>query len=148
MGEWAMTKTMEHQYKTTESKYKGGAHEMYVTYDLEQKTRGNGHAVYPKVKRVYVAGDVKHWQAGAFEKRTGKQVHGVKIDYEQSRAGYTRQGYTAKRGDTQYQVQPAQVPESKASFSQIVEVPANAQNVQFHAGKLPQKYQAALQDVR
>mgnify|MGYP006987906056 CR=1 FL=1 len=26
-------------YKPTESKYKGGAREMYVTYDLEQKTR-------------------------------------------------------------------------------------------------------------
>ena len=27
------------RYRSTESKYKGGAHEMYVTYDLEQKTR-------------------------------------------------------------------------------------------------------------
>ena len=27
-------------YRTTESKYKGGAHENYVTYDLQQRTRG------------------------------------------------------------------------------------------------------------
>ena len=45
-------------YRPTESKYKGGAHEMYVTYDLEQKTRGGDMAIYPKVRRVYIAGDV------------------------------------------------------------------------------------------
>jgi hypothetical protein len=28
------------RYRSTESKHKGSAHEMYVTYDLEQKTRG------------------------------------------------------------------------------------------------------------
>jgi hypothetical protein len=42
-------------YRPTESKYKGGAHEMYVTYDLEQKTRGEQSAVYPRVKRVYIS---------------------------------------------------------------------------------------------
>jgi hypothetical protein len=36
---------------------------MYVTYDVRQKTRGGGSAIYPKVKRVYIAGDVKTWQA-------------------------------------------------------------------------------------
>jgi hypothetical protein len=39
-------------YRRTESKYKGVAHEMYVTYDLEQTTRGGHSAMYPKVKRV------------------------------------------------------------------------------------------------
>ena len=33
---------------------------MYVTYDLEQQTRGGGSAIYPKVKRVYIAGDVSN----------------------------------------------------------------------------------------
>jgi hypothetical protein len=47
-------------YRPTESGYKGGAEEMYVTYDLEQCTRGGDTALYPKVKRVYVPGDVKH----------------------------------------------------------------------------------------
>jgi hypothetical protein len=143
-----MTQVRERHYKTTESKYKGGAKEMYVTYDLAQKTRGNGQALYPHVKRVYIAGDVKNWQVGTFEKRTGKKVHGVKIDYEQSRAGYTRKGYTATRGGAQYQVPPARVEGGKSSFSQIVEVPEAAQNVQFHAGNLPAKYREALQDVR
>ncbi len=47
-----------HGYRPTESKYKGDAKEMYVTYDIEQKTRGDSTAMYPKVKRVYIAGDV------------------------------------------------------------------------------------------
>ena len=41
----AMTAATHQDYRSTESKYKGGAHEMYVTYDLEQRTRG-GHAIY------------------------------------------------------------------------------------------------------
>ncbi|HVU11990.1 MAG TPA: hypothetical protein VHD90_11970 [Phototrophicaceae bacterium] len=135
-------------YKSTESKYKGGAQEMYVTYDLIQETRGDHHALYPKVTRVYIAGDVKDWHVGDFTKRTGKAVHGVKIDYEQSRGGYARKGYTAKRGGTEYQVQPTQIPAGKSHFSKIVEVPSDAQNVAFHQHNLPQRYQAALQDIR
>jgi hypothetical protein len=41
------TKSAAH-YRPTEAKYKGGADEMYVTYDLEQHTRGGGTALYPK----------------------------------------------------------------------------------------------------
>ena len=74
-----MTHAGTQSYKTTESKYKGGAEEMYVTYDLWQETRGDGRALYPKVKRVYIAGQVKDWHVGTFAKRTGKHVHGVKI---------------------------------------------------------------------
>jgi hypothetical protein len=142
-----MTTTAKRHYQTTESKYKGGAEEMYVTYDLMQETRGGSQARYPKVKRVYIAGKVKHWQVGEFEKRTGKLVHGVKIDYEQSRAGYARRSYTAHRGGTQYTVSPTKIAGRTSSFSVIVEVPEEARNVQFH-GKLPPKYQDALQDIR
>ena len=39
----------ERRYRPTESKYKGEAHEMYVTYDLEQKTRSDGSTIYPKL---------------------------------------------------------------------------------------------------
>jgi hypothetical protein len=143
-----MTKPTNHGYTPTEAKYKGGAAEMYVTYDLSQETRGGNRALYPKVQRVYVAGKVKDWHVGTFAKRTGKKVHGVKIDYEQSRGGYERQGYTASRGRTRYRVGPAKVATSKTRFSKIIEVPDGAKNVQFHAGKLPAAYRAALQDVR
>src|SRR5437868_2832436 len=135
-------------YRPTESKYKGGAHEMYVTYDLEQRTRGGGTALYPKVKRVYIAGDVKGWHVGSFEKKSGRAVYGAKIDYEQTRQGYEREGFTATRDHTEYAVSAAEVPPSSSSFSQIVEVPEKAQNIRFHTGKLPEKYRHALQDVR
>src|SRR5258707_3540877 len=91
-------------YRPTESKYKGGAHQMYVTYDLEQRTRGQQTAVYPKVKRVYIAGDVKGWNTGAVRKRTGREVHGVRIEYEQARQRHRRKPHEARRGRTDYTV--------------------------------------------
>ena len=137
-------------YTPTEAKYKGGAEEMYITYDLEQETRGEHRALYPKVKRVYIAGDVKNWEVGTFEKKSGKIVYGVKIEYEQTRKEYDRKGYTAKRSDTgtEYKVPPTHVEASSQDFKKIVEVPEEAQNVQFHTDKLPKEYQDALQDVR
>ena len=138
------------EYRPTESKYKGDAREMYVTYDLEQQTRGDKTAMYPKVKRVYIAGDVTDWKAGTFVKQSGKEVFGVKIDYEQSRKAYDRSGYTARRSDTgtEYDVAPAKVEESRSTFTQIVELPEAARHIDFHEDKLPPGYQDALQDVR
>lgn len=146
----AKKSSAKNRYRSTESKYKGGADEMYVTYDLEQKTRRDGTAVYPKVKRVYIAGEVKDWQAGVFEKRSGGQVHGVEIQYEQSRSGYRRKGYTARRGGTTYHVPPTTVKGSSQAFRKVVEVPQAARNVRFYPdeSKLPEKYRQAMQDVR
>lgn len=138
------------RYRPTESKYKGGAAEMYVTYDLDQKTRGGGHALYPKVKRVYIAGEVIDWQADAdLRKRTGRRVNGVRIEYEQSRRSYRRAGYDAMRGTT-YKVGPAHAKATTQHFTQIVEVPEKATGIQFYlsADGLPEKYKQALQDVR
>jgi hypothetical protein len=135
-------------YRPTESKYKGGAKEMYVTYDLEQETRGGTTAVYPKVKRVYIAGDVKDWAVGEFTKKSGKPVHGVRISYTQTRSGYRRQGFTAHRGPTTYRVQPAKVEPATQTFSQIAETPERARNVHFYERELPPRYREALQDIR
>lgn len=143
-----MADLTHHRYKSTEAKYKGRAAEMYVTYDLWQATRGENRALYPKVKRVYIGGTVTNWQVGTFQKRSGKQVYGVKIDYEQTRARHARNGYTARRGSAQYQVAPANVEGGKSAFSQIVEIPEDAQNVAFHENNLPEKYRSALQNVR
>jgi hypothetical protein len=140
----------KHHYRPTESQFKGKADEMYVTYDLEQKTRGDGHALYPKVKRVYIAGDVQDWHVGKVKKRSGREVYGVTIEYEQSRSGYRRKEYTAKRGETVYKVPPTKVKASSQKFRKVVELPKDAQNVHFYkdASKLPKKYRQALQDVR
>ena len=123
---------------------------MYVTYDLKQKTRGNRAALYHKIKRVYIAGDVTNWESGEVQKRSGRQVSGVLIDYKQTRAGHQRKEYTAQRAKTTYKVKPATVKGSSQRFRQVVEIPEDAQNVHFYTGakKLPRKYQSALQDVR
>jgi hypothetical protein len=144
------TTTRKHSYRPTESKYKGGAREMYVTYDLEQRTRGGSSAFYPKVKRVYIAGAVKGWKTGTVKKRSGREVRGVRVEYEQSRKGYRRKQYTAERGETAYGVAPASVGATSQRFVQVVEVPEDARNVHFYTGpgKLPAKYRHALQDVR
>jgi hypothetical protein len=141
---------MNRRYKTSESKYKGGAKEMYITYDLRQPTRGDGSAIYPKVKRVYIAGDVKDWKTGNVKKRSGRMVPGVAIQYEQTRAGYHRKEYTAKRDGATYKVKPATVKGSSQEFTKVIEIPKRAQNIHLYTkpDKLPKKYQSALQDVR
>jgi hypothetical protein len=138
----------QHGYRPTESKYKGGADEIYVVYDLDQKTRGGGTALYPKVKRVYIAGHLKDWAVGDFTKKSGKVTHGVKIDYEQTRGGYQRKGFTATRMNRTYKVPPATVKPAKQSFTQVVEVPPDARNVHLQTGELPPRYREALQNVR
>jgi len=137
-------------YRPTESKFKGGAKEMYVTYDLEQRTRGGGSALYPKVKRDYIAGDVKGWDVGEFRKRTGREAYGVRIEYEQSRRRYRREAYAAARGGTEYEVPPTDVAATTQRFAQVVELPREARDVHFHteAAGLSKRYRHALQDVR
>ncbi len=121
---------------------------MYVTYDLAQETRGNRRRLYPKVKRIYLAGEVRAWRLGTLQKRTGRRAHGLKVEYEQSREAYERKAYTAARGRTAYRVSPARVHRSASRFVKIIEVPKEARNIRFHARGLPQRYRSALQDVR
>lgn len=145
-----MTAAIKPGYRPTEAKYKGGAHEMYVTYDLEQRTRGAKVAVYPKVKRVYIAGEVRDWKVGDFRKKTGRQVHGVRIEYEQNRRGYRRTGFDAQRGRTAYRVEPASVSPTAQSIVQVVELPERARNPHFYPAHaaLPERYRGALQRIR
>ena len=117
-----MTAAIKPSYRRTEAKYKGGAHEMYVTYDLEQRTRGAKTAVYPKVKRVHIAGEVRDWKAGDCQKKTGRHVRGVRIEYEQHRRGYRRTGFDAQRGRTVYPVEPASVSPTLAASVAMLQV--------------------------
>ena len=144
-----MEATVE-KYRSTESKYKGGAHEMYITYNLESKTSSGSRMSRPRVKRVYIAGTVKDWKRGTFKKRTGREVKGVLIEYEQTRTRYQRQAYTAKRGEIIYEVGPASVGGGASIFKQVVEVPEKATNVHFYnnVDSLPAEYRHTLQRVR
>jgi hypothetical protein len=72
----------------------------------------------------------------------------VRVEYEQTRRGYQRKGFAASRGGMQFPVSPAAVKPASQRFAQVVEVPAVARNVRFHSGALPERYRAALQDVR
>jgi hypothetical protein len=74
----------------------------------------------------------------------------VRIEYEQGRSRYHRQGFTAERGESEYQVSPASVRPTALRFAQVVEVPEQARNVHFYCdrGELPEKYRHALQHVR
>jgi len=143
------TAIKQRSYRSTESEYKGGAQDMFVAYDLDERTRGGGTATYPKVKRVYIAGEVKDWMVGTVQKRSGREVHGVRIEYEQTRASYRRKGYQG-RDQTAYELAPASVPATSQRFVQIVELPIKARNVHFctDAKQLPAKYRHALQRVR
>jgi hypothetical protein len=145
-----MTTARKSAYRSTESKYKGGATEMYVAYDLQQRTRNGGSALVPKVKRVYIAGDVVGWKLGEFRKRSGREVHGLRIEYRQSRRPYRREGYRAARGQTEYAVAPVGVSAARQQFAQVVELPARARNVNFYteSKELPEAYRHALQNVR
>lgn len=145
-----MTTIQKRRYRPTESKYKGGAHEMYLTYDLPQKTRSGGTAVYPKVKRVYIAGEVKDWSVGRVRKKSGREVFGARIQYEQTRAKHHREGFQAERGATAYTVAPSAVPSTSQTFTQVVELPDKARDAQFYTDEasVPERYRQALQHVR
>jgi hypothetical protein len=144
------TNKAKDDYRPTEAKYKGGASEMYITYDLDQMTRGGNSASYPKVKRVYIAGEVKDWKVGTVEKKSGRKVHGVRIEYEQNRKRHQRRGFSAHRDSTTYTVAPASVPAASQKFAQVVELPEEARNVHFYpnSARMPEKYRHALQRVR
>jgi hypothetical protein len=134
--------------RSTESKYKGGARELYVTYDVRQYTGPGETALYARVKRVYIAGDVGDWKVGDFTKRSGRHSHGVKIDYKQSRRGYRRRPFVASRDGRPYDVDAASVRPTEQRFSLVVDVPKDAQNVRLQIGQLPEPYAGALQRVR
>ena len=106
----------QRRYRSTESKYKGGAQEMYVTYDLQQNPRGAPSALYHKVRRVYIAGDVTNWRTGQVRKRAGREVNGLRIEHEQTRKGYRRRRYAAQRGATKYLVEPGSVAATAQRF--------------------------------
>jgi len=103
-----------------------------------------------KLKGVYIAGAVSDWRTGLVRKRTWRELHGLRIEYEQTPKGFRRSGYTAQRGETRYPVAPGTVAATAQRFVQVVEIPTGARNVHFYSdqAELPSKYEQALQKVR
>jgi hypothetical protein len=89
-------------------------------------------------------------KSGTVRNKLGREVHGVRIEYEQSRRGYRRQGYAEQRSATEYSTAAATVAKTTQKFAQVVEVPAAAKHVHFYSdyAELPAKYQEALKRVR
>jgi hypothetical protein len=108
-------------------------------------SRGGGHAICAKVKRVYIAGEAYSREVGDFRKKSARRAHDVRTEYAQTRSWYRRELFEATRGTTSYAVQPAKVPPTTQRIEEIVEVPERARKVRFHEGSLPFQYWRALQ---
>ncbi len=82
--------------------------------------------------------------------RRGSEVHDVRIEYEQSREPYHREGYTADRSGTCYKVTPAFAGSAFQQLAQVVGLPEAALDVHFYgdSGTMPEKYRHALQSGR
>jgi hypothetical protein len=110
--------------------------EMYVTYDLAQRTRGGGTAIFPKVKRVYIPGDLVEWGVGHFRKRSGRPVYGVRITYEIGDEAAPAPARSIK-SDTPSRNRTSSKKPTARRFTQVVDLPSAARNVQLHEAQRP-----------
>lgn len=116
--------------------YIGGADQMFVTYELELGPDAGEDGSCPQVTRVYLSGDLCSWEIGTFKTRSGAEVYGVKIEYQQ-----THETYRARDLDTEY--------ESAADtrrYTKIIEVPRAATTIELRA-ELPDRYRQALHQL-
>ena len=138
------------RYRSTESKYRRAAEDMFVVYDLKQRTRSGASALYPKVKRVHIAGDVEKVTNGLTRKRSGRKVRGVRIEYLHTRKGYRREPFMEYWNIEPHLVEPRAVRPAQQRLTRVVELPERARNVRLYPSRelLPEKYAHALQRVR
>jgi hypothetical protein len=97
---------------------------VYVTYELEESGSLKPHEVYHGAHEVPIdAQKVVSWSVGEFRRAWGRVVYGVRITY------------------VPYGSDPL------LASQEIFEVPANAENVQVHHGKVPDDYLKGLQSA-
>ena len=109
-------------YKPSESRYDRGGRVTYLVYESPQKLRDGKTQDRPRVKRLYLPGDssdVELEGPTTLEKRSGREVHGVALHYNNRQAATS-----AQRGQTRYKV-----PARKAERTKIVELPEQARHV-------------------
>lgn len=138
----------QHEIRAEQPRYPTTVSDLYVTYDIEEVTASGQRTLEPHARRVSIGGEVREWQVGDFRRRSGREVHGIRIHYEQSRKGYLRDGFTATRGGITYEVPSTDVEPGTSMFTHIVELPVRARNVQLHRGALPRRYREALRVTR
>jgi hypothetical protein len=120
------------------------AQEMYVSYDLPQRTRGGGTAIFPKVKRVYIPGEIQEWAVGNFRKRSGRHVFGVKVTYRVPAEPTIEESQTDSRPDAG---RVSRIHPTYRRFTQVIGLPEAARNVQLHEAQAPGRAQY-LRSVR
>ena len=97
---------------------------VYVTYDLQESGfTPREPVIYRGAKETGIDGDVVRWEVGEFKRAWGRDVYAVRILYR-------------PRGMW-----------AGALKEELVEVPADAQNVQVHQASLPPEYQAGLKSA-
>jgi hypothetical protein len=122
------------QYNPLKSAYKGGTDQLFVTYEIDGL---DGHSSdedsYPQVTRVYLSGDLCDWEIGTFRTRSGAEVFGVKIEYQQ-----THERYRVRDAHEVYEDAA-----NGRRYTKIIEIPAQATNIELRS-ELPDRYRHAL----
>lgn len=137
---------MTKRIKSTESKYKGSISRYFLTYDLLQKMRNGKKQKLAKVKRINLPGTLLSHEVGNFTKKSGNKTFGLKLKYSKKRSSYTRQPFTLIREGKRIHVSKSKIPEVKFTYTKIVDLPKNAENVKLHRkDTLPLKYKSVLQ---
>jgi len=106
-------------YKSTQSKYKGGAHTYYIIYEIMHQYRGKVRKMRKRVKKVYISGVLKNWERGTFRLKSGGKGYGIRFTYENPRISFT-----AKRGKTKYHQ-----PRALVTVEKVIPIPEGARKV-------------------
>jgi hypothetical protein len=114
--------------------YRGGSDQWFVTYELGLDDSEEGSC--PQVTRVYLSGDLRRWELGVFQTRSGAQVQGVKIEYER-----THESYRSRDDETEYET-PHET-SCRHCFAKIIEIPTGAVDIKLRSA-LPDRYRHAL----
>lgn len=110
--------------------------DVYVTYELGVQNEGDGFA-FPGLRCVPMKGSLRNWSVGEFEVGDGQKIFGVRITYTKFPEGQPK-------AQPEGQSESQNTPLLRAISQEIVEIPANALNVQVHIGKLPSLYEDAF----
>jgi len=109
---------------------------MFVTYEIDAVQLGadcDDDDCCAQVTRVYLPGDLCDWEIGVFKTRSGADVFGVKIEYQQ-----THECSRVRDQDTEYECAA-----DTLRYTKIIELPRSATAIELRA-ELPDRYRQAL----
>ena len=119
------------KYRPSEYRYAGSGKYYYITYKHLETLRNGKRAYKPRAKRVFISGKLLSHKLGTWKNRYGKRIYGIKFEYENTRVGYHRRGFSAQRGRTKYKVSPARVGKARMTVTKIVTMPHNIKTVKI-----------------